>query len=89
MCARIGVAAPAKLHDPNHYVKVFKMFDDDNTGTISTRNLGRVAKQLGEIAQQTWTLLLFTSNVVLVVSIAKLFWNANKLYVFVYAPANK
>jgi Ca2+-binding EF-hand superfamily protein len=28
--------------------KVFKMFDDDQTGQISLRNLKRVAKELGE-----------------------------------------
>ncbi|KAM4553421.1 centrin-1-like isoform 1-T1 [Fundulus diaphanus] len=28
--------------------KVFQVFDDDNTGTISVRNLQRVAKELGQ-----------------------------------------
>jgi len=28
--------------------KIFKLFDDDNTGSINLNNLKRVAKELGE-----------------------------------------
>jgi Ca2+-binding EF-hand superfamily protein len=34
--------------------KVFNLFDDDQTGRISLRNLKRVAKELGETMTGTW-----------------------------------
>eukprot|EP00964_Phaeocystis_antarctica_P002753 scaffold1455_cov65-Phaeocystis_antarctica.AAC.10 len=48
-CRQAVMAAKMSNRDPrDESLKSFRLFDDDETGTISLKNLRRVAKELGE-----------------------------------------